>query len=99
MAGARFLPLGEDIREQIAERRRCVSLVPGKIEPLELEGDRVRSVCHRARRVVAPAKLRIGQSLIRPRDLTEPGFRRVIAGIDIRMIFARQPPVRALDLD
>src|SRR4029077_209185 len=49
-------------------------------------------------RVVLLALLRVGEDVVRGRDLLELFLGLVVAGVAVRVIFARQFPVRLLDL-
>ena len=48
--------------------------------------------------VILAAPLDVGQDVVRLLDLPEHSRRRVVAGIDARMIAPREPPIRPLDL-
>src|SRR5262249_47840270 len=93
--------LREDFGEQIAEGRRVVALAPDadrEVEALEAERRRVRLARAHAGRVVAVTPIRIAERLVGFGNLSELLLRQPIARVDVGMMLARQPLVRALDV-
>ena len=93
--------LVQDVGEQIAEGRRGLAplALTEKSKPSNPNVDSSPTV-RRAEPtdVVAAAPIGIAERLVRLGDLTELGRRHPVARVDVRVIPAREPLVRALDV-
>jgi hypothetical protein len=93
------LPAVEDPAEQVAE---IAEIVDGEITAAEVEIARIGPGCpspvRRSERVVLLALLRIGERVVRVLDFLELLFRRVVAGILVRVELRRELAVGLLDL-
>ncbi len=93
------LALLQHIGKQIAEGGRRRPAHPDReIEPLEAERRLFDRRAALRAGVVPAAPLRIDQRLVRVRDLAELRRRHPIPRIDVRVMAARQPLVRPLDV-
>src|SRR5262249_12514179 len=91
--------LRKDVREQIAEGRGIVALhADREVEALEAERRRLLRPGAGASGVVASPAVRIAERLVSLGNLAEFLLRQPIARVDVRVMFARQPLVRALDV-
>ena len=91
--------LMQDIREQVAKRRRVgAARAHREVEPFEAERRLLDVRPGVADRVVLAASIRIAQRFVGLGNLSEMGGRRPVARVDVRVIFAGEPLVRALDL-
>ena len=91
--------LMQDVREQIAEgRRRGAARAHREVEPFEAERRFPDVGARVADRVVSAAPIRIAQCFVGLGNLSKMGGRRPVARVDVGVVFAGEPLVRALDL-
>jgi hypothetical protein len=97
--GTARVALPQHVAEEITECRRVGAAHLGA-EVESLESERLFAVRSgdRAGGVVAPPAIRIDQRLVGFCDLAELRRRQPIPGIDVRMVLAREPLVRTLDI-
>ena len=89
----------QHVGEQIAEGRRDVAVhADGEIEAVEAERRAGLVWPARPAGVVLLPALRVAERLVGFGDLAELRRRRPVAGVDVRMVFAREPLVRPLDV-
>ena len=93
------LALVQDVGEQIAERRRLVAVhADREVEAVEAEGRTAVRFRPRAGGVVLLPALGVAQRLVGVGDLTELRRGHPVTGVDVRMVFPREPLVGALDV-
>src|SRR5262249_19898 len=96
-AAAAVEDAAEDVAEVGAEAARLRAAAPEGIAAAERVAARAESAEGRTR-VVLLALLRVGEDVVRGRDLLELFLGLFVAGVAVRVVFARQLAVRLLDL-
>src|SRR5262245_55511743 len=90
--------LGEDLGEQIPERRRVVDAACREVEALEPRALLPSRHLNGMPRVVPRSPGRIDERLVRFEDLPEPLLCSLVARIDVGVESPREAAVRPLDL-